>query len=53
MEGNRRFEAMLTSSGGDLLDLWTLVAEGIGDCDGSLGVGGGSDRGVDMKEGVT
>lgn len=45
-------ELMLISSDGDLLDLWRLEADGNGDCDGSIGRGGGSARGVDMKDGV-
>jgi hypothetical protein len=45
-------ELMLTSSDGDLLDLWTLAADGSGDCDGSMGRGGADGRGVDMNDGV-
>lgn len=43
---------MLMSSDGDLLDLCRLAAEGKGDCDGSMGRGAGSARGVVMNEGV-
>lgn len=53
IEGNRSVELTLASSGGDLLDLWALAADGMGDCDGSLDGGAASDLGVGMNEGVT